>query len=192
VSVADLAGAAVDASLAGSEDAFALTFAGPVAPALPAGTHTLAHPALGTFELFVAPVAQPREQQLYEAVIDRSVGAPRTPPRRPAPPATATAPVATDAPRAARLLRRVRLRRTARGARAVIVLGGAVEARRVEGRLMRRGRTVAMASRRVRDREAVLRFRRARRLRAGRYTLLVTVVGATGRTTSRRRRVTLR
>jgi len=82
LAVADLAGAAFDKSLAGSEDAFALTFAGPLGPALEAGTHILSHAALGTFELFVGPVEQPRADRRYEAVVDRSVGAPKSPPRR--------------------------------------------------------------------------------------------------------------
>jgi hypothetical protein len=67
-SVSDVAGAARDASLAGSEDAFVLTFAG---EAIESGTQTLHHPDLGTYELFVSPVTA---EQRYEAVIDRSVG----------------------------------------------------------------------------------------------------------------------
>ena len=73
----DLAGAAVDKSLAGSEDAFVLAFAGPLDAALEGGTHAVTHPALGTFELFVSAVEQPQSERRYEAVIDRSVGAKR-------------------------------------------------------------------------------------------------------------------
>ena len=74
LSVADVAGAASDKSLAGSVDAFVLTFSGPFEPALAAGTHTLRNAALGTFALFLSPVGKPRRDQRYEAVIDRSVG----------------------------------------------------------------------------------------------------------------------
>jgi hypothetical protein len=81
LSVSDLAGAAVDPSLAGSEDAFALTFSGPLDAALEAGTHTLSHADLGSFELFVSPVEQPRSDRRYEAVVDRSVGVPKSPPK---------------------------------------------------------------------------------------------------------------
>jgi hypothetical protein len=73
VSVTDVAGAPNNSSLAGSEDAFVLTFSGPLAPALHTGTHTLAIRELGRFELFVSPVEKPRDVRRYEAVIDRSV-----------------------------------------------------------------------------------------------------------------------
>jgi hypothetical protein len=78
LSVADVAGAAAHRRLAGSEHAFVLTFAGPLSSELEAGTHTLSNVELGTFELFVSPVEQPREDRRYEAVIDRSVRAPRS------------------------------------------------------------------------------------------------------------------
>ena len=185
LSVADVAGAALDRSLTGSEDAFVLTFSGPLEPALEAGTHTLSNAALGKFELFMSPVEKPHRDRRYEAVVDRSVGVPKSPP---GPPAAAAAPAAAG--EAARLLRRVALRRTARGARAEVVLRRSANARRLEGRLVRRGKTVAVAAAEVRERRAVLRF--AGELRAGEYTLLLSVVDGTGRTLTRRRRVTLR
>ena len=74
-SISDVAGAALDASLAGSEDAFVLTFSGPVAQPLESGTQTVSHPELGTFELFVSPIERPSGDCQYEAAIDRSVGA---------------------------------------------------------------------------------------------------------------------
>jgi hypothetical protein len=78
LSVEDLASAAVEKSLVGSEDAFVLAFAGPLDAALEGGTHSVMHPALGTFELFVSEVGQPRSERRYEAVIDRSVTGPRS------------------------------------------------------------------------------------------------------------------
>jgi hypothetical protein len=74
ISVADVAGAGADAALAGSDDAFVLTFSGQLDSVLEAGTHTLRNARLGTFELFLSPVGLPRRDQRYEAVIDRSVG----------------------------------------------------------------------------------------------------------------------
>jgi hypothetical protein len=57
--------------LEGSEDAFSLQFSGgPVFP----GLHTFAHPNLGRFDLMLGPVEQ---AGLYEAVINRSVDAPK-------------------------------------------------------------------------------------------------------------------
>jgi hypothetical protein len=195
LSLSDVAGAAVQRSLAGSEDAFALTFSGPLGPVLATGTHTLRHEELGTFDLFVSPVEQPHADRRYEAVVDRSVGAPKSPPKRAQSAAAETpapAPVsAAAAPKGARLVRSVRLRRTPRGARAEIVLLPAAGFERVQGQLIRRGKTRAAAVRTVRDQRAVLRFRDAPDLPAGRYTLLLTMVDDAGLIATRRRRVTL-
>ena len=75
MSVADVAGAGADRSLASSEDAFALVFAGPLDPALETGIHRLRAHGLGSFELFLSPIERPGAERLYEAVVDRSVGA---------------------------------------------------------------------------------------------------------------------
>jgi hypothetical protein len=72
LSVADVAGAAADKSLAGSEDAFVLAFSGPLDAALHSGTHAVAHTALGSFALFVSEVGRPASERRYEAVVDRS------------------------------------------------------------------------------------------------------------------------
>ncbi len=85
LSVADVAGAAVDTALAGSDDAFVLTFSGPLEPVLDARTYTLRHARLGRFDFFLSPVDRPRKDQRYEAVVDRSVRVPKSPPKRPAP-----------------------------------------------------------------------------------------------------------
>ena len=110
LSVADVAGAAVDPSLAGSEDAFVLTFSGPLEPTLDAGAYTLSNAELGTFELFTSPVEQPREDQRYEAVVDRSVGAPKSPPKRAAAAEPGAPGASVEEPRSTRLFRRVALR----------------------------------------------------------------------------------
>jgi len=77
LSVTDVAGAKHARKLAGSENAFVLTFSGPRGAALEGGTHRLRHRALGTFDLFLSPVG-PRGHRRYEAVIDRSVAAPKS------------------------------------------------------------------------------------------------------------------
>jgi hypothetical protein len=82
LSVSDVAGAKRAKSLAGSENAFVLTFSGPRNAPLDAGTYKLRHRRLGRFELFISPVGQPRADRRYEAVVDRSVAAPRFPPKR--------------------------------------------------------------------------------------------------------------
>lgn len=72
--VGDVLGAATDAALRGSDDAFALQLSGAAgADALEQGVHVFSHPQLGAFELFLAPVDPPAAGQRYEIVIDRSV-----------------------------------------------------------------------------------------------------------------------
>jgi hypothetical protein len=193
LSVTDLA---ARPALAGSEDAFALAFAGPIGAPLESGIQTFSHPRLGSFDLFVTPVDRPDGDRRYEVVVDRSIGAPPDPAeetRREPAPAPATTPAPEPAAKPARrkrlpLLRRVRLRRTARGARADLVVRPGVK--RVHVKLLRRGRVVATAARDVRDHRATLRFREA--LPGGAYTLVVTATDRSGARTVRRRRVSLR
>jgi hypothetical protein len=83
VDVADLPG------LSGHEEAFSLSFTG---GALEQGVHTLTHPELGSFELFLVPVGE--HGGTYQAVIDRSVGAPKTGPDAPPGPPPPTPPPA--------------------------------------------------------------------------------------------------
>jgi hypothetical protein len=70
-------------SARGREDAFALTFAGPVGIPLASEIHRLRHPELGTFALFLSPVQAVRGDRRYEAVIDRRMSVARA--RRRAP-----------------------------------------------------------------------------------------------------------
>ena len=194
LSVSDVAGAALDKSLAGSEDAFALAFSGPLDAALEPGIQTLSNAEFGTFELFVSPVDRPRRDRRYEAVIDRSVGVPKSPPKPAAAKPAVETPTATPsaAPKGARLLRRVTLHRNARGARAEIVLQPAANAARLQGQLMRRGKVIAAAAGDVREQRAVLRFRGGPDLRAGAYTLVLTIVDDAGLVATRRRRIKLK
>ena len=195
-SVADVAGATSRRALVGSDDAFALTFSGPLADPLDSGIHTIRHPSLGSFELFSSPVDTPNGNQLYEIVVDRSVGAgaaprPETRERDPEP-----QPEPDDQPEAAKpqvaLVRRASLRRAGRWARCEVVLRGSAEAERVRCRLVRKGKVVARATRMVTDQRAVMRLEGTRRLASGVYTLVVTAIGADGQTTSQRIRLTLR
>jgi hypothetical protein len=57
-------------------EAFSLLFRGPAQPAATDGTHTMSHPALGTFPLFLVAVGRGSNAQEYQAVVDR-----RMPPR---------------------------------------------------------------------------------------------------------------
>lgn len=199
--VADVAGAASRRALVGSDDAFALTFSGPVDAALDSGIHTLNHPSLGSFELFSSPVDAPEEDRHYEVVVDRSVGvaaphreAPKAPeaPRNPEP-APEPKPDAGAEPKGApALLRRASLKRAGRWARCEVVLTRSTDAQRVRGRLLRKGQLVARSDRAVKDGRAVLRFESERKLAAGTYTLAVTAFDAAGKATSQRVRVTLR
>jgi len=56
-------------------EAFSLIFRGNAAAGLPGGIHTVVHPVLGAFPLFVAPFGTGRNGQEYQAVVDRRVPA---------------------------------------------------------------------------------------------------------------------
>jgi hypothetical protein len=194
LSISDVAGAAVDGSLAGSEDAFVLPFSGPLEPALECGVHTVTHPGLGTFELFLAPVDRPDSERRYEALVDRSVGAPNTPRNRPAyAPAAAVPAAGTVATPVAlkRPVRRIALRRTRRGARADVVLSTTAGTDRVHGRLTRRGKTIALGAQDVSGQRAALKFSGMPGLPAGSYGVHLVLVDAEGRSVVRHRRVKL-
>jgi hypothetical protein len=214
-SIADVQGAVHQQALRGSEDAFALSFSGDAR--LESGIHTLEHAQLGRFELFVSPVGADAEHA-YEVVVDRSVGAPPSPP--PAPPqrldagraettgaaAAALAPAAAptgDAPASsprrtvapsgtAKVLRAATVRRLGRGARVDLTLLAAAKAQTVRVRLERGGKTVAHATHAVHDRRASIVLRTSRHLPAATYTLTVTAVEAGGATVTQRRRITVR
>jgi hypothetical protein len=72
LAVADLARATQKRSLAGSEDAFALTFSGPANKPLGSAIRRLRHPALGWISLFLTPAGPPAKEQRYEVVVDRA------------------------------------------------------------------------------------------------------------------------
>ena len=63
--------------LAGSEDAFALRFTS--SHPLESGTYTFFHKDLGVFDFLIGPIENRGE---YEVVVNRSVNAPKHPPRR--------------------------------------------------------------------------------------------------------------
>jgi hypothetical protein len=59
-----------------SGEAFSLVFAARGAGAVEHGIHTVSHPIMGAFPLFLVPVGRATQGQRYQAVVDR-----RTPPR---------------------------------------------------------------------------------------------------------------
>jgi hypothetical protein len=196
--VGDLPAAAHVRDLAGSEDAFALTFAGPAG--LEPRAHRFYHPELGTFDLFVSP--DDPSGTSYGVIVNRSIGAPR---HMPAPPRAGDArpgangdageeptPEQRRRARRRRYVRRMRARRTARGVACTVVLAPDLDARSLNVWLVRGGRTVAAASARDAGGRTVLRARTRRRLRPGRYYLAVLAVGRDGRQHGRTDRITLR
>ncbi len=109
--VSDLVRAQAEPALAGSDDAFALSFAGSPDAVLGSGIHELSQPALGAFSVFIAPVDRAPGTQAYEVVVDRSLpgavaarrapGPLAVPAAAPAPlPAAALPPAPGDAPSA--------------------------------------------------------------------------------------------
>ena len=74
VEAADLNPATTGSSACGQGECFALRFAVPLHHQFPQGIHSIEHPALGQFPLFLAPVGRPTLFVIYEAVINRTQG----------------------------------------------------------------------------------------------------------------------
>ncbi len=55
-------------------EAFALLFRGEANDRLNQGMYRMEHAALGTFDLFIVPVAQDQTGRYYEAVFNRRIG----------------------------------------------------------------------------------------------------------------------
>jgi hypothetical protein len=196
--ITDLPAAANVRDLVGSEDAFALTFAGPAG--LASGEHTFYHSELGTFGLFVS--AEDASGTAYGAIVNRSVGAVRHLPKPPKPgdarpganERTGDGPTPEQRRRAARRrhVRRMRARRTAKGIACTVVIAPDVDVRSISVWLVRGQRTVAAATTRGKAHRAVLRAPTRRRLRAGVYYLAVIAFDSAGRQHARTERITLR
>jgi hypothetical protein len=176
LSVDDLQAAATDKSLAGSEDAFSLSFS--ANSPLAAEIHTFSHPDLGVFDLFIAPV---ENQGRYEVVVNRSVNAPK---HYPPPPRSQTGPVSPPKPDAKPppgapklpkpLIRRLRARRAGRAVVADVAFERRADLKWVVVWLSRKNVVIATATaKRVHGRRAALRIPFRKRLSGGRYELTV-------------------
>lgn len=53
------------------DNAFSIEFAGPLEPSLEQGIYRLEHPGLGSFDLFLVPVAGDDDGYVYESVFTR-------------------------------------------------------------------------------------------------------------------------
>lgn len=210
--VTDLIRARTEPAFAGRDDAFTLTFTGPGARPLPAGTTTLRHTTLGEFDLFLAPGGSPREIREYEAVIDRSVNVGdvlRDAPRplansnaSGAAPAASPAPASPDAPPGTPIAKAKKAKPRRVLAATLARRGGALAAdvRVAKGRgtvavrvsLLRGDRVLASGGTRLRGRVGVRVPLAERRLVAkGEYTLAITTVDKAGKRATTRRRVAL-
>ena len=157
----------LDGGLEGRDDAFSLLFTG--SPGLASGRLTLSHPRVGRFPLFVGPVDPRSRAQEYEAIVNRSVGLTRRPAK---PPRHRQPRPHWEHPR--ELVRDVAVERAPHGLRLEVELSHRSRARRVHVWLRRDGRVLATAGpRRVHDHRVVLHARTERRLRRGRYELVV-------------------
>lgn len=211
VSVRDLDRARTDAGLRDHEEAFVLTFAGPIAPVAASGIHPLRHPELGTATLFITPVQRAGTEQAYEVLVDRTV---RLASWLDAPPVDETAletavpaasaadrsvhsapspavPAPASRPKPSRLRIRAKAQRT--GSRVATDLqfpGGGVQAVRV--RLMRGGRTHARGEGAVRQGRATLSLKPLRRTPRGTYELVITATDRRGHVTTVSRSVKVR
>ena len=195
LSVDDLQAAAIDKSLAGSEDAFSLSFSSssPLTPEI----HTLSHPDLGVFDLYIAPV---ENQGHCEIVVNRSVNAPKHyphPPQSNSGPAAAPAqpdakPPPGEPKRPKPLVRRLRARRAGRAVVADVTFEHRADLRWAVVWLSRRGVVVGSATkRRVHGNHAALRIPFHKRLRGGRYELTVGTMDRHGKDEYKTARVVL-
>src|SRR4051812_14047269 len=165
VSVSDLS----DPKLANSEDAFALTFTSDTA--FEAGTRRFAHPDLGVFELFIAPV---EGHGSYEAIVNRSVGVPKRAPHPANTPPDQKKPPPPKHVRAA-AVRNARLRRVGKRLVAQVALDPEAHVKSVTVWLPRAGGVVAANDVRHAPGRARLSVQlpTGKRLRGGRYELTV-------------------
>jgi hypothetical protein len=166
--------------LAGRDDAFSLTFSG--APSLAVGKEpiSLSNRSLGRFELFVSRVDPTGASQLFEAVINRSVGANR--PKAPRPSSSGNQPAPpTHHPETA--VKHVTATRTTHGLRLEIVLRDNSEAKHAHGWLSKGERLVAaFGSTAVHDHRLVVKLPTpGRRLARGGYELVVAAGGQAAR-----------
>jgi hypothetical protein len=178
LSVNDLTAAATDKSLAGSEDAFSLTFSSS-AP-LTAEIHTFSHPDLGVFDLFVGPVENKGQ---YEVLVNRSVNAPKHYPKPPpaaattgpAAPANPAAPPPPGVPKPKKpLLHRLRARRAGNAVIADVTFDHKADLKWAVAWLSRRGVVVgSVTAKHVHAKHASLRIPFRKRLRGGHYELTV-------------------
>ena len=199
VSVDDLAIAASAPSLRGHDEAFSLRFRGPGGDgALTQGMHSMSHPQLGGFDLFIAPVDRAGETQDYEAVVDRTVRIPGLDEDGGPEPTRASRARreadrlnlsgrsgAAGKARAVRLLR-ISLRRTPSPRRllARVTLGGKADVASVRALLVRDGHILARASSASGRSSHRFSFRLKSTARFRRYRLVLTIVGRDGRVTS--------
>ena len=201
-SVGDLSAAPAVRSLRDSEDAFSLVLSGPPGMANGNAPLRVRHDELGTFDLFVSPVADNR----YEAVVNRVLSnseSRRTPPRRAAPapaPAPATTAVAPSRPARSgepvrkRVIRRVRVTRGKKGAKVVVDLQAGAGVDELSVWLKRHGKVVAAASKGIRPgrKRATVYLKPRKRLRKGRYEVDVMALGRDGEQSHRRAKARLR
>ena len=184
VSIADLS----DPKLVNSEDAFSLTFSSDTA--FQAGTRNCSHPALGVFELFVAPI---EGDGSYEAIVNRSVGVPKRPPHAvTTPPDQKKPPTTTKHVRAA-AVRSARIRRVGKGLVAQIALDPGADVKSVTTWVTRGGIVVAARDvRHVRGRHRLaVELPTHKRLGGGRYELTVGTKDHHGHTEYKRVKIAL-
>jgi hypothetical protein len=188
----------------GAEDAFSLRFSAPAATALTQGIRTISHPSLGSFDVFIAPVAQPDARQGYEVIVDRSRGAVRPAPTAPVEAAPAASAAATPDPsheavvaRPAtrhpvhRTVRHATLRRHAHGLDVGLEFEHGAAVRTVKAIVMHRGRTVTSGHRHVSGSHAGLHLTPRHRAARGAYDLLTITTDRHGLVTSQVTPVTL-
>jgi hypothetical protein len=175
--------------LAGSEDAFSLVFSGGV---VEAAIQAFSHPDLGQFELFIAPV---EGRGLYEALINRSVNAPKHYPKPKPTRQPGGIPNKNPAPSPgykATHLQSASLRRASRGVVCDLVFHEREDLKRATVWLSRGGLVVATKTvHDVRGKRLSMRLLPGRRARGGRYEVTVATKDRHGHVETKLAKLTL-
>jgi hypothetical protein len=185
--------------VAGADDAFSLEFTGSSEQVITQGIHTLSHPSLGSFDVFVAAVDQPEQTQAYQLIVDRSIklsgeqapsepepqatapssGSGGAPPQSPSPTSTKTSSAEPDGHPPAHHTGHVRDIHVHRAPHGVLVeaeISAAADVKVLRAWLRDGQRLLGVAEHHVHGQRVSLQIHTKHRAPAGRYELVLATV----------------
>lgn len=186
--------------VAGADDAFSLEFAGSSDQVITQGIHTLSHPSLGSFDVFVAAVDQPEKTQAYQLIVDRSIklsgeqapsepqpqattpssGSDGAPPQSPSPTSTQASAGPAEHPPAHHTghVRDIHVHRAPHGLLVEAEISDAADVKVLRAWLRHGRRLLGVAERHVHGQRVSLQIHTKHRVPAGRYELVLATVDA--------------